>query len=174
MCLFESKLELTSYLEIEHYFAKAVRPQLAFDWPNLFPVCRLCNNAKADVDHGGMLIKPDVEDPEKLLWLDPDSGKLQPSLNAEIRARVRIDRTLELCDLQRGTLCDERILTMERTIHWLERVAERHGKLESRLRIEWERLTAPTTPYKFVIRHVFTIRGEPRLASWDRSRFYAD
>src|ERR1700691_890118 len=43
-CAFcESKLELTSYLEIEHYWAKTARPERAFDWQNLFPVCRLCN-----------------------------------------------------------------------------------------------------------------------------------
>jgi len=173
-CAFcESKLEVSTYLEIEHYWAKAIRPEQAFDWSNLFPVCRLCNNAKSDADHGDMLIKPDVENPEDLFWLNPDSGELEVSSSASTTDRARAERTLELCDLQRGTLCDERIVTMEATIHWLERVAERHGALDTRLRKEWGRLTAPATPYKFVIRHVLTTRGEPRLAAWDRSCFEA-
>jgi hypothetical protein len=57
---------------------------------------------------------------------------------------------------------------MEAAIHWLERVAERQGSLDARLRKEWARLTEPGTPYKFVIRHVFKTRGEPRLAAYDR------
>jgi len=171
-CAFcESKLELTAYLEIEHYWAKTLRPEQAFDWPNLFPVCRLCNNAKSDTDHGGLLVRPDVQNPETILWLNPDSGRLEASAGATESDCARVKRTIDLCDLQRGTLCDERIVTMEAVIHWLERVSEQHGVLDARLRKEWDRLTKPTTPYKFVIRHVFTIRGEPRLAAWDRARF---
>lgn len=168
-CAFcEGKLELTAYLEIEHYWPKTIRPEQAFDWHNLFPICRICNNTKSDIDHGGMLIKPDVEDPEPFLWLNPDTGKLEASAAVSDAERGRIKQTFELCDLQRGTLCDERIETMEATIHWLERVAERQGGLDARLRKEWVRLTAPLTPYKFVIRHVFRTRGEPRLAAYDR------
>ena len=47
----ESALEVTSYLEIEHYVAKTVTPELAFEWTNLLPACRLCNNAKGEQDH---------------------------------------------------------------------------------------------------------------------------
>jgi len=47
-CAFcEGKLELTAYLEIEHYWPKTLRPEQAFNWSNLFPICRICNNAKA-------------------------------------------------------------------------------------------------------------------------------
>ena len=141
-CAFcESRLELTAYLEIEHYWPKTVRPEQAFDWQNLLPICRICNNAKSDFDHEGMLIKPDVEDPERLLWLNPDTGKLEVSAAASATDRVRVERTFELCQLQRGTLCDERIGAMEAAIHWLERVADRQGILDVRLRKEWVGLT---------------------------------
>jgi hypothetical protein len=123
---------------------------------------------KSDIDHGGILIKPDVEDPERLLWLNPDTGKLEVSAAASDADRIRAERTFELCALQRGTLCAERIGTMEAAIHWLERVVERQGSLDARLQNEWVRLTAPLTPYKFVIRHVFRTRGKTRLAAYDR------
>src|SRR5579862_5891024 len=71
-CAFcESLLGVTSYLEVEHYTPKTVDPAHVFAWDNLFPVCRYCNGAKGDIDHNGMLLKPDVEDPQDLLWLNP-------------------------------------------------------------------------------------------------------
>src|SRR5579862_6592074 len=43
-CAFcESLLDVGSYLEIDHYVAKTVRPERAFEWKNLFPVCGRCN-----------------------------------------------------------------------------------------------------------------------------------
>jgi len=104
-------------LEIEHYVAKTLRPDQAFEWTNLFPVCRLCNNSKGDIDHAGTLIKPDVDDPERMLWLHPDTGWLEPKPLLEIAGRQRVEKTIELCDLQRGTLCTKRIETMQFTIH---------------------------------------------------------
>jgi len=171
-CAFcESLLGVTSYLEIEHYTAKTVRTEESFDWMNLFPICRLCNNAKGAIDHGGVLIKPDVEDPEEMLWLHPDTGKLEPKAGLDPATENRVQRTTELCDLQRGALCTKRIKTMENTIHWLERVAEQGAVLDRRLEKEWNRLIHPSTEYKFVIRHIFETRGEPRLAEHDRRGF---
>jgi uncharacterized protein (TIGR02646 family) len=78
-CAFcESILELTAYLEIEHYIAKSVEPRLPFEWDNLFPICRLCNGYKSDADHAGVLIKPDVEDPERKFWFNVGNGELDP------------------------------------------------------------------------------------------------
>lgn len=127
-CAFcEGLLEVTSYLEIEHYIPKTVRPDLVFEWTNLFPICRWCNNAKGDADHAGMLLKPDVDDPEPMLWLHPDTGKLEPRRALETEVRRRVEQTIELCDLQRGRLCTKRIETMQFTIRWLERVSHRPG-----------------------------------------------
>lgn len=168
----ESILELTSYLEIEHYTAKAVQPVLAFEWNNLFPVCRLCNGKKRSTDHGGQLLKPDMDDPETVLWLNPDTGKLEPRAGLDPLAARRVEATIEICNLQRGALCSKRIEMMTRTIHWLERAAERKGKpLDAKLKREWDALVNPKTEHKFVIRHVFETRGEPRLAEYDRAVF---
>jgi uncharacterized protein (TIGR02646 family) len=174
-CAFcESLLDVGSYLEIEHHVAKTVSPERAFKWSNLFPICGRCNSAKGSADHGGMLLKPDAGDPERMLWLHPDTGRLEARARLETRVRRRVERTLELCDLQRGGLCTKRIETMEAAIHWLERMVRVDGCLDDPLREEWHRLIDPATEYKFVIRHVFEIRGEPELAEKDRSRFRMD
>lgn len=170
-CAFcESLLEVTSFLEIEHYIAKTVHPGRVFEWENLFPVCRFCNGSKRNIDHGGWLLKPDVEDPEILLWLNPDNGELEPNAGLDARTRERVERTFEICKLQRGPLCTKRIETMIRTIHWLERVAD-SGTPDQRLQKEWADLTDPSTEYKFVIRHVLKTRGLPQLADHDRIKF---
>jgi uncharacterized protein (TIGR02646 family) len=171
-CAFcEGRLEVTSFLEIEHYVAKTLRPEQTFEWTNLFPICRLCNSAKGDADHAGMLIKPDVDDPEDMLWLHPDTGELQPRAGLEDAGRQRVERTLVLCDLQRGQLCTKRIETMKFAIRWLQRLSRRSGRLDRPLREEWDHLMDPRTEYKFVIRHVFETRGAHELAAKDRLSF---
>lgn len=171
-CAFcESLLGVTTYLEAEHYVAKSLHPEQAFEWKNLFPVCRLCNGAKRDIDHNGMLIKPDADDPESMLWLHPDTGKLEARLGLDDAIRQCVERTLELCDLQRGSLCTRRIETMQFTIRWLERFSGQQGGHDSHLMDEWFHLIDPRTEYKFVIRHVFETRGAPQLAAKDRSGF---
>ena len=170
-CAFcESLLEVTSFLEIEHYSAKTIHPGLAFEWDNLFPICRFCNGCKRDIDHNGLLLKPDVEDPEGLLWLNPDSGELEPNAGLDTQIHERVERTFDICKLQRGALCAKRIETMTRTINWLDRMADQQS-LDGRLQKEWEHLVNPSTEYKFVIRHVLRIRGLPQLADYDRVRF---
>lgn len=171
-CAFcESLLEVASFLEIEHYVAKTVSPGQAFQWTNLFPICARCNSAKGSADHEGMAIKPDAEDPAALLWLHPGTGELEPRAGLDQRECKRVERTLELCDLQRGALCTKRVETMEATIRWLERLKRVGGCLDDQLREEWRRLVDPATEYKFVIRHVFEIRGAPELAAKDRANF---
>src|SRR5580658_10200673 len=91
-CAFcEGLLGVMTYPEVDHYVAKTARPELTFDWQNLFPVCRWCNRAKADIDHGGLLIKPDVDDPESMLWLHPGTGELQPKAHLEDAVRERVE-----------------------------------------------------------------------------------
>lgn len=168
----ESRLEVTSYTEIEHHIAKTVDPDSAFEWSNLFPMCRLCNGAKGDEDHEGMLLKPDVDDPQELFWLNPDTGELEPITGLDRRSQNRVLETIRLCDLKRGALCAKRLEAMDFVIHWLERTSMLlGGKLDAQLVKEWARICSPETEYKFVIRHVLLTKGEPRLASLDRTLF---
>ncbi|MEP6962945.1 MAG: hypothetical protein ABI995_12760 [Acidobacteriota bacterium] len=124
------------------------------------------------MDHQGILLKPDVDNAEEFLWLNPDGGKLETRSEVSRAMARRVERTIELCDLQRGALCTKRIEAMLRTIHWLERVAELKGRpLDLRLERERKALFHPGAEHKFVIRHVFELKGEPRLAAYDRQEF---
>ena len=157
-CVFcESALEVTAYLEIEHYVAKTVTPSLAFEWTNLLPACRLCNNAKGEQDHQGALLKPDAEDPEPYFWIHPDTGKLEPHPRLDEAHAHRAKETIRICDLQRPALCTKRV-------EMLMRVLRATGSL-------WKELCDPRTEYKLVLRHALEIRGQHALAEYDRERF---
>ena len=153
----ESALEVTTYLEIEHYVAKTIAPELAFEWTNLLPACRLCNNAKGEHDHKGALLKPDAEDPEPYFWIHPDTGKLEPHTRLDEAHAHRAKETIRICDLQRPALCTKRV-------EMLMRVLRATGSL-------WKELCDPRTEYKLVLRHALEIRGQHALAEYDRERF---
>jgi len=163
---------LTSYDEIEHYHAKTVKPDLVFDWQNLFPACGLCNRSKGDLDHQGRLLKPDAENTELLLWLHPDSGELQPHPTLDPAESQRVLETVKAYDLQRGALCAERIDMMNFVKRWLIRAA---GEVNAspECRDEWNYMIRPSTPWKFVIRHVLSQSGQEQLAEIDRQTFLA-
>ena len=161
-CVFcESALEVTTYMEIEHYVAKTVNSDLAFEWTNLLPACRLCNNAKGEQDHKGALLKPDDEDPEPYFWIHPDTGKLEPHPKLDEAQSYRANETIRLCDLQRPVLCTKRVDMLTRVLAWLP----------SRTASEWRALSDPRAEYKFVLRHALEIRGLRVLAEYDRNRF---
>jgi len=153
----ESALGVTAYLEIDHYVAKKVSCSLAFEWTNLLPACRLCNNAKGEQDHKRALLKPDDEDPEPYFWIHPDTGKLEPHPKLDAAQSRRANETIRLCDLQRPALCTKRV-------EMLTRVLRATG-------VEWKELCDPRTEYKLVLRHALELRGQHELAEHDRTRF---
>jgi len=153
----ESALGVTTYLEIEHYVAKTVTPALAFEWTNLLPACRLCNNPKSEQDHKGALLKPDAVDPEPYFWIHPDTGKLEPHPKLDAAQSRRANETIRICDLQRPALCTKRVEMLMRA---LQATAS-----------QWEELCDPRTEYKFVLRHVLETRGQHQIAEIDRVRF---
>lgn len=157
----ESALEVTAYLEIEHYIAKTVSPVLAFEWTNLLPACRLCNNAKAEYDHKGALLKPDDDDPEPYFWIHPDTGRLEPHPRLNEAQSHRANETIRLCGLQRPALCTKRVDMLSRVLAWLP----------IQTASEWKALSDPRTEYKFVLRHLLEMRGLSILADYDRARF---
>lgn len=68
-CAFcECKPGKSGNIEVEHFKPKSLYPALTFDWDNLLPACRKCNEAKSDYDtHTTPIIDPTKEDPEQLL-----------------------------------------------------------------------------------------------------------
>ena len=83
-------------IEIEHFEPKSIYPDLAFDWDNLLPSCRKCNEAKSDFDtHVTPIINPAKEDPEalltyKLVQIIPRDGSGEEE---------KAQNTIEVCDL---------------------------------------------------------------------------
>lgn len=167
----EGLLDAQSETGIEHYWPKSLRQDLAFDWPNLLPACRMCNGAKAETDHGGDLLKPDEEDPEPYFWIHPDTGALEPHPALDEKGTLRAQRTIEICDLQRAALCTQRIGTLRRVGRWVERMADESPN--ARLRAEWDEISHPQTERKLVIRYLLERRGLSELAQSDRARFAA-
>ena len=166
----ESVLEVTGYLEVDHYVAKTVAPGLAFEWTNLLAACRRCNNAKGDHDHKNALLKPDQEDPEPYFWIHPDTGRLAPHPTLDEAQTFRANETIRLCNLQRPALCAKRVAMLETVGKWLDRVSKIE-QFNAMLQAEWEWLSHPSTEYKFVLRHVLETRGQHELAEFDRARF---
>jgi uncharacterized protein (TIGR02646 family) len=164
----ESALEVTAYLAIDHYVAKTVAEELSFEWTNLLPACQICNTAKGQQDHKGVLLKPDVDDPEPYFWIHPDTGRLEPHPTLDDKRARRASETIRLCNLQRAALCTNRVEMMKRVRRWLDLLASHPN---AGVAEEWESLSSPVTQYKLVLRHVLELRGLRALAQFDRQRF---
>jgi uncharacterized protein (TIGR02646 family) len=160
-CNCEGALGVTAYLEVDHYVAKTVTLELAFEWTNLLPACRICNNAKGGRDHNGALLKTDAEDPEPYFWIHPDTGELEPHPKLDEAQARRANETIRLCNLQRPALCTKRVEMMMRVLRWLS----------SADATTWEELLSPSLEHKFVLRHVLETRNKHELAELDRARF---
>lgn len=103
-CAFcESKPAESGNIEVEHFKPKSLYPELAFDWENLLPICRRCNNSKSDHDTGKEpIVDPSHDDPEKIftyyfLNIIPLDDKNEIA-----------HRTIEICDLNSERLFEIR------------------------------------------------------------------
>jgi uncharacterized protein (TIGR02646 family) len=97
---------------IEHFIRKGQNPQLTFQWANLFGSCKSpnsCGTHKDDVwkQDTSLLIKPDVDDPEKYL-LFASSGKVsvRTGLNAQDSAKAQ--HTIDAFNLDEPVLKGKR------------------------------------------------------------------
>lgn len=99
------EIRLTSW-EIEHYRSKMHYGLAAFVWRNLFLVCPNCNRAKGEKEHEGCL-KPDRDNPEDYLWVNPISLKIEPKPGISEEAKQRAENTIELYKLARPELSRE-------------------------------------------------------------------
>jgi uncharacterized protein (TIGR02646 family) len=169
----ESALNVTAALQIDHYVPKSVYPDDVLTWDNLLPACSKCNGAKGEEDHGGTLLKPDIEDPELFFWIHPDTGALQPHPSLDADSVRRASETIRICDLQRGALCTQRVQMARRVARWLERLERlaNDEMLPDLLREEWAELSDPSSEYKLVLRDVLKRRGQQQLADGDRTRY---
>ncbi|MCC6537871.1 MAG: hypothetical protein IT162_09995 [Bryobacterales bacterium] len=143
----ESILNKTVKSQVEHYYSKWRYRDRVFEWTNLFLACAMCNEAKQDLDHGGMLLKPDEDDGELFFWLDRWTGRLEALSRADSERALQ---TIGLCNLNRVTLCAERRRLYEKVQrHW---EAIRNGTLPPNLHRDFTGLLRPGTEHKFAIR----------------------
>ncbi len=163
-CYCESILDCDKekFIEVEHYHAKTVRLELAFEWTNLFPVCRVCNGSKRDQDHGGRLLKPDKDDGEDFFWLEGHTGELQPLTS---HCAERALATIQICKLNRATLCRER----QRLFQTTSRLLQTSRCWDDGMTSEFKVLLHPTTEHKLAVRSALP----GGLADVDRRMYHA-
>ncbi len=110
-CAFcECKPAVSGNIEVEHFAPKSLYPDLTFDWDNLLPSCRKCNEAKQDFDTKIYpIINPAEVDPETVLTYG--FLKICPIKGA---ANVELaDRTIEVCNLNCSRLYETRASLMK-------------------------------------------------------------
>lgn len=103
-CAFcEAKPAESGNIEVEHFMPKSLYPRKAFEWNNLLPVCRKCNDSKSNHDTGKeAIVNPSEEDPEKIFTYN--FLNIEPIDESNIVA----ERTIEICDLNSERLYDAR------------------------------------------------------------------
>jgi len=103
-CVFcEAKPAESGNIEVEHFMPKSLYPSKAFEWDNLLPVCRKCNDSKSNHDTGKeAIVNPSKEDPEKIFTYN--FLNIEPLDEKDIVA----ERTIEICDLNSERLYDAR------------------------------------------------------------------
>lgn len=58
-------------IEVEHFYPKSLYPTKAFEWENLLPCCRKCNDAKGTLDTMvDTIINPCIENPKDYLGFE--------------------------------------------------------------------------------------------------------
>lgn len=168
-CAFcESQLGISGYPEIEHYVSKRVDADRVLEWTNLMLACGRCNRPKGSKDHAGRLLKPDEDDPEEYFHLNLDSGKLQPRLELDPNQQTRAKESIDLCQLNRGALCQARLIAYNEVMDILEEAGEVPPHVTER---RLTKMLAAREAYKLSIRCAFVVAGYKELAEKDRENF---
>jgi uncharacterized protein (TIGR02646 family) len=96
---------------IEHFCLRSLSPKLTFDWSNLFGSCNNkehCGKHKDNQQHKSAdLIKPDAEDPEKLLLFAFD-GTVNIRSNLTPQEQHRAGETIRVFNLNTASLINQR------------------------------------------------------------------
>jgi uncharacterized protein (TIGR02646 family) len=96
---------------IEHFRLRSLFPKLTFDWSNLFGSCNNkehCGKHKDNQQHKpDDLIKPDAEDPEKLLLFVVD-GTVTIRSNLAPEDQQRAQETIRVFNLNTASLINQR------------------------------------------------------------------
>ncbi|MGO2452623.1 retron Ec78 anti-phage system effector HNH endonuclease PtuB [Pseudomonas taetrolens] len=152
---------------IEHFRQRRSYPQGTFDWSNLFGSCNragTCGKAKDQCGTypPGMLIKPDIEDPDAFLVFTP-GGTVEPRAGLSVGDHLRASETIRILALdgalnqiRRAELCGY-IQTMEYFVEYAEAFPDEEDWVEE---LEREVRETAHLPYATAIRHVLTRQSE--------------
>jgi len=95
-------LGISSHKSIEHFRPKSQYPRLAYAWPNLFPCCDVCQNAKGE-KFDKKLLKPDTKDYhfDRYFVLSYKTGKVEANPSATQAEQKRAEITIETYGLNK-------------------------------------------------------------------------
>ncbi|GEM_PF-635751 len=171
-CVFcESIINASGDIHTEHFYPKSLYPQCTFEWRNLFPACKKCNDPKGNYDtYTYPMVNPERDDPEKcFVYRDV---RIHPALDSPDFEKGQ--RTIEVCDLHRFELFrpiarileqfykTEKVLKetvseyrpLKKDDAKIKRLSKIHDALEN-----MKNLSADTEPYAGFLRYV--LRNSP-------------
>lgn len=124
-CAFcESKPGESGNMEVEHFSPKSIYPDLTFEWDNLLPACRKCNEAKLAFD----TIDEPIIDPSKL---DPETVLTYSCLRiCPIGGTDNEDcakTTIEVCNLNCNRLYTARAKLMQSLTEYADGLKDKIG-----------------------------------------------
>lgn len=108
-------------LEVEHFAPKSLYHKLAFEWNNLLPICRKCNDSKSDHDTiKEPILNPSIEDAEKYI----DFNLINIVAKQETECYEKALLTIEVCSLNRTSLLRARADLLVRLSEYQEKLSE--------------------------------------------------
>lgn len=129
-CAFcESKPGESGNIEVEHFSPKSLYPDLTFEWDNLLPACRKCNEAKLAFDTiDDPIIDPSKIDPETVLTYN--YLRICPIKGTENEKRAMT--TIDVCNLNSNRLYTARAKLMRSLTEYTDGLKDRiEGILEA-------------------------------------------
>lgn len=113
--------------EVEHFEPKSLYPDRTFDWDNLLPACRKCNEAKGDFDTRTVpIVNPTVENPELILTYNFLEVIPLPGTKDE----KKVDDTIRVCNLNSPRLYSARADIMKSVAEYMDELREKIKLIE--------------------------------------------
>ena len=98
----DGPLDETSPTTIDHFIPESLCPKLGVFWNNLFPCCSSCNSTHKKTQFSPDLLRPDREDLDSYLDVDPETGALSPAPELPPEAQERARVTIAILGLNEG------------------------------------------------------------------------
>lgn len=150
---------------IEHFRQKGRDPQQTFAWSNLFGSCNRENSCGKHKDRIGtyppaVLIKPDIEDPERFLVFTPDGG-VSPRKGLSAADENRARETIRIFNLDTALkpIRHREICGYVQTAEYLAALAESFKEEEWMPLLQQEIAATAHLPFATAIKHVLTRQG---------------